>query len=257
MNLLRLREFVGTDRYHTARWREKKIDGEKRHQMGDCPLTPEEVALFLRAMGYKNETQIYIASGKIFGGKKRLSRLLSVFPNTVRKNWPNLAILSCFAPFFLFLHSNDVSEKAPNPFIALQVRKEMMLTESELVPFRKHSTKLAALDYMATVAADVFMSTFSGNMARLVEGHRRWRKNSSFSLFSLSLCFQGLLLLPGIDSFSLVLCHFQENYFLSLAFEWTSPPLFSFLAPFGTHSFISSYLKGRNKGFGHKSFLSE
>ena len=111
-------------------------------------------------MGYSNQTQIYIASGKIFGGKKRLSRLLAVFPNTVRYSRP-LSFPAC-AKFTSKI-------RKPHP----QVRKEMMLTESELAPFRNQSTKLAALDYMATVSADMFMSTYTGNMARLVEGHRR------------------------------------------------------------------------------------
>ena len=49
----------------------------------------------------------------------------------------------------------------------------MLMTPEELGLFRNHSTMLAALDYMAAVASDMFMSTYTGNMARLVEGHRR------------------------------------------------------------------------------------
>eukprot|EP00897_Mesotaenium_endlicherianum_P008197 jgi/Mesen1/7405/ME000388S06624 len=123
-------------RFRTERWKEKEIDGAARRAAGECPLTPEEVGLMLRAMGYGKDTQVFIASGKIYGGKRRMARLLSIFPNTVRK--------------------------------------EMLVTAEELAPFRNHSSQLAALDYMVTVAADVFLSTFHGNMARLVEGHRRY-----------------------------------------------------------------------------------
>eukprot|EP00850_Spirogloea_muscicola_P007011 SM000034S12765 [mRNA] locus=s34:632947:636695:+ [translate_table: standard] len=123
-------------RYRTAQWKEKRIIGSVRRREGACPLTPEEVALLLRAMGYGKGTQIYVASGKIYGGKRRMAKLLKIFPNTVRK--------------------------------------EMLATAEELAPFRNHSSQLAALDYMVSVASDVFLSTFHGNMARLVEGHRRY-----------------------------------------------------------------------------------
>ncbi|KAF4389494.1 hypothetical protein G4B88_006553 [Cannabis sativa] len=43
-------------------------DGERKR--GKCPLTPHEVGLMLRALGYTNDTFLYVASGEIYGGKK-------------------------------------------------------------------------------------------------------------------------------------------------------------------------------------------
>jgi len=54
------------------------------------------------------------------------------------------------------------------------VRKEKILSPEELRPFQNHSTQMAALDYMVSIASDVFIPSYDGNMARVVEGHRRY-----------------------------------------------------------------------------------
>lgn len=53
---------------------------------GLCPLTPEETTLILKALGFDKDTVIYIASGEIYGGEKRLSVLRAEFPNLVRSS---------------------------------------------------------------------------------------------------------------------------------------------------------------------------
>jgi len=50
-------------RLNNSRWKEKEIDGEARRKDGQCPLTPGETALFLRALGFPNTSVIYIAAG--------------------------------------------------------------------------------------------------------------------------------------------------------------------------------------------------
>ena len=37
---------------------------ELRHQ-GRCPLTPEEIGLLLKALGFNNDTRLYLASHKV------------------------------------------------------------------------------------------------------------------------------------------------------------------------------------------------
>ena len=56
---------------------------EERRQQGLCPLTPEEAALILQALGFDKETQIYIASGEIYGSERRLAPLRAAFPRIV------------------------------------------------------------------------------------------------------------------------------------------------------------------------------
>ena len=55
---------------------------EKRTQ-GLCPLTPEEITLILQALNFGNNTQIYIASGEIYGSERRLAALRAAFPSIV------------------------------------------------------------------------------------------------------------------------------------------------------------------------------
>ncbi|XWS33163.1 hypothetical protein CRYUN_Cryun22dG0055700 [Craigia yunnanensis] len=79
---------------------------------------------------------MYVASGEIYGGDARLSELLSRFPNLVFK--------------------------------------EKLATEKELKAFAKHASQSAALGYIASIESNVFVPSYSGNMARAVEGHRRF-----------------------------------------------------------------------------------
>lgn len=54
-----------------------------KRQEGLCPLTPEETALVLSALGIDRNVQIYIAAGEIYGGEKRMASLAEAFPNLV------------------------------------------------------------------------------------------------------------------------------------------------------------------------------
>lgn len=71
-------------RYAYPWWREKEIVSELKRLKGLCPLTPEETTLVLKALGYGNETRIYIASGEIYGSERRLRDLHNMFPLIVR-----------------------------------------------------------------------------------------------------------------------------------------------------------------------------
>ena len=56
----------------------------------------------------------------------------------------------------------------------MQIKKDMLLDPNDLRQFRNHSSQMAALDFLVSVASDIFVPTYDGNMARLVEGHRRY-----------------------------------------------------------------------------------
>ncbi|XP_020520879.1 uncharacterized protein At1g04910 isoform X1 [Amborella trichopoda] len=121
-------------RYAYPWWREKEIVSERKRSEGLCPLTPEETTLVLQALGFEKDTQIYIASGEIYGSERRLAALRSAYPRTMKK--------------------------------------EMLLDPEDLKQFQNHSSQMAALDYLVSIASKVFIPTYDGNMAKVVEGHR-------------------------------------------------------------------------------------
>ncbi|XP_072993586.1 O-fucosyltransferase 6-like isoform X3 [Typha latifolia] len=119
------------------RWKTLHIsnpDKERRH--GKCPLTPEEVGLMLRALGFGSNVHIYVASGDIYGGEDTLAPLRSLFPN---------------------FHS-----------------KETLASKEELAPFSSFSSRMAALDFIVCDGSDAFVTNNNGNMARILAGRRRY-----------------------------------------------------------------------------------
>lgn len=107
---------------------------EKGRRQGRCPLTPEEVGLMLRALGYRKDVHIYVASGEIYGGARTLAPLKALFPN---------------------LHT-----------------KETISSKEELAPFSKYSSRMAALDFIVCDESDAFVANNNGNMAKILAGRR-------------------------------------------------------------------------------------
>ncbi|KDP39880.1 hypothetical protein JCGZ_03411 [Jatropha curcas] len=111
------------------------LSAEEERARGKCPLTPHEVGLMLRALGFANDTYIYVASGEIYGGEETLRPLRELFPNFYTKE---------------------------------------MLANEELKPFLPFSSRLAAIDYIVCDESDVFVTNNNGNMAKILAGRRRY-----------------------------------------------------------------------------------
>lgn len=86
------------------------ISSKELKKKGKCPLTPEEVALVLSALGFGPKTYIFLAGSNIYGGRSRMIPLTKLFPN--------------------------------------MVTKEDLLTPSELAPFKNFSNQVLKLSYI-------------------------------------------------------------------------------------------------------------
>ncbi|KAH9315409.1 hypothetical protein KI387_024036, partial [Taxus chinensis] len=115
------------------RWKTLHISSpEKERRHGKCPLTPQEVGLMLRALGFGSDVHLYVASGEVYGGDETLAPLKALFPNFLTK--------------------------------------DMLASKEELEPFSSYSSRMAALDYIVCDQSDVFVTNNNGNMARMLAG---------------------------------------------------------------------------------------
>ncbi|XP_052152860.1 O-fucosyltransferase 29 isoform X1 [Oryza glaberrima] len=113
----------------------QELSAEDERSRGKCPLTPQEIGLMLRALGFSNDTYLYVASGEIYGGEETLQPLRDLFPNYYTKE---------------------------------------MLAGNDLKPFLPFSSRLAAIDFIVCDGSDVFVTNNNGNMAKVLAGRRRY-----------------------------------------------------------------------------------
>ncbi|KAJ8458082.1 hypothetical protein OPV22_031008 [Ensete ventricosum] len=122
-------------KYRKENFAEKELVYRERRLIGKCPLTPEEVGLILRCMGFDNTTRIYIAAGELFGGDRFMKPFRTMFP-----------------------HLQNHSTVGP----------------SEKLEENARGLVGSAVDYMVCLLSDIFMPTYDGpsNFANNLLGHR-------------------------------------------------------------------------------------
>ncbi|XP_024976789.1 O-fucosyltransferase 31 isoform X1 [Cynara cardunculus var. scolymus] len=114
-----------------------QFSNEELRQQGRCPLTPEEIGLLLRALGFSNDTRLYLASHKVYGGEARISTLRKLFP--------------------------------------LMEDKKSLASDKERAEVEGKASLLAAVDYYVSMHTDIFISASPGNMHNAVLGYRAYR----------------------------------------------------------------------------------
>ncbi|KAJ9538324.1 hypothetical protein OSB04_031057 [Centaurea solstitialis] len=116
--------------------KEYVIAPDRNRINGRCPMTPLEVGMMLRGMGFANTTPIYLASAKIYQADKNLAPLRKLFP---------------------LLHT-----------------KELLASPNELASLKGYSSRMAALDYIVCFFSEVFVTTQGGNFPQFLMGHRKY-----------------------------------------------------------------------------------
>ena len=96
-----------------------------------CLTKSLNVLRLLKALGAPGDTRIYWAGGQPLGGKEALQPLIREFPN-----------------FY---------------------NKEDLALASELEPFTKKASFMAAIDYIVCESSDVFMPSHGGNMGHAIQ----------------------------------------------------------------------------------------
>ncbi|CAI7783779.1 unnamed protein product [Closterium sp. NIES-53] len=115
-------------------FRSNVTESELRKQAGLCPITPQETAHILKALGVDSMTTIYIAGGAMNDGARLMRPLHRAFPRHIATK-------------------DDLLEKTVNELVG-------------------RPSVLAAIDYIVCLHSDFFMMTAGGNMGMMLRGHR-------------------------------------------------------------------------------------
>jgi hypothetical protein len=133
-------EKLALAKYRQVIWQGRVLNSqftdEELRSQGRCPMTPEEVGLLLAALGFDNNTRLYLASHKVYGGGARISTLKQLFP--------------------------------------LMEDKKSLTSPFERTLIKGKASLLAALDYYISMHSDIFISASPGNMHNALVGHRSY-----------------------------------------------------------------------------------
>ncbi|CAN0877243.1 O-fucosyltransferase 31 [Linum grandiflorum] len=129
--LAKYRQVLWQGRVMNSQFRDEELRGQ-----GRCPLTPEEIGLLLAALGFSNNTRLYLASHKVYGGEARIATLKQLYPR--------------------------------------MEDKKTLASAEELANVEGKASLLAAVDYYVSLKSDIFISASPGNMHNALVGHRAY-----------------------------------------------------------------------------------
>ncbi|EEF28699.1 O-fucosyltransferase 31 [Ricinus communis] len=133
-------EKLALAKYRQVIWQGRVLNSqftdEELRSQGRCPMTPEEIGIFLAALGFDNSTRLYLASHKVYGGEARISVLRELFP--------------------------------------LMEDKKSLASSEERAQIKGKASLLAAVDYYVAMHSDIFLSASRGNMHNALVGHRTY-----------------------------------------------------------------------------------
>ncbi|GJP56355.1 hypothetical protein CLOM_g15414 [Closterium sp. NIES-68] len=105
-------------------------------EAGHCPLTPLEVALFMRAAGVPPSMPVFVASGALYGPPHLMAAFTALYPR--------------------------------------MLTKAHLLSPHDLRPFQGHASQLAAIDYLIALRAPLLVLSHGSNFGHVLTGQRRY-----------------------------------------------------------------------------------
>jgi hypothetical protein len=133
-------EKLALAKYRQVIWQGRVLNSqftdEELRNKGRCPLTPEEIGLLLSALGFSNNTRLYLASHQVYGGEARISTLRKLFPGIENK--------------------------------------KSLASAEELADVQGKASLMAAVDYYVSMKSDIFISASPGNMHNALQAHRAY-----------------------------------------------------------------------------------
>ncbi|CAL9226710.1 unnamed protein product [Arabidopsis halleri] len=133
-------EKLALAKYRQVIWQGRVLNSqftdEELRNKGRCPLTPEEIGLLLSALGFSNNTRLYLASHQVYGGEARISTLRKLFPGIENK--------------------------------------KSLASAEELADVQGKASLMAAVDYYVSMKSDIFISASPGNMHNALLAHRAY-----------------------------------------------------------------------------------
>ena len=176
-------ERLALAKYRQVLWQGRVLnsqftDEELRNQ-GRCPLTPEEIGLLLAALGFDNNTRLYLASHKVlhdfFIKVEILCNHLTTkwFISFVRFfsfNSGNRCLLlgllgSMIFNFLIFqVYGGEARISTLRKLFPLMEDKKSLASVEKRAKVEGKASLLAAVDYYVSMQSNIFISASPGNM---------------------------------------------------------------------------------------------
>lgn len=163
-------EKLALAKYRQVLWQGRVLNSqftdEELRSQGRCPLTPEEIGLLLAALGFDNNTRLYLASHKVFHD-------FFIECNHLTTKWficlleisHSIVVTGDF--YFYFknqVYGGEARISTLRKLFPLMEDKKSLASVAERAKAEGKASLLAAVDYYVSMQSNIFISASPGNM---------------------------------------------------------------------------------------------
>ena len=163
-------ERLALAKYRQVIWQGRVVNTEFREWrlrfMGRCPLTPEEIGLLLAALGFSNNTRLYLASHKVLvkfisGG---INQIFYFITYSLMIKWFVRFRQEIKLRIFFQVYGGEARISTLRKLFPLMEDKRGLSSAEERARVDGKASLLAAVDYYVSLHSDIFISASKGNM---------------------------------------------------------------------------------------------